>query len=883
MTLKKILIGASSVLAFAAPAFAQDATQPTTPQQAPQATLEEADDVVVITGTALNRKEAIDEKRDDSRTIEALGVDELGQLPDKNVGESLNRLPGVSMLVEKGEGRYVQIRGVASNLNNVTINGVQMGSPEVELGGRQAPLDIISGGILGGVQVVKTPTPDMDAQGIGGTVNVETKMPFDRDDELYGYLTARYGYEEERPRDEAFGGHDPYAVDGTLSGKIGDTLGWLVGGTFSSREYVSTGVYQDDWTQVPGQPAGVSLPVNVKNNYYIIGRERTNLSGALQWQPDANSEYFIRGFYGEWNEYQWRNRYEQNLSSSRVTLTSPTSGTQNTDRVLANIRLEYADKIVSSIAAGGKNTIDGVTLDYLVQANANEIAEPFSSWEWRSSTTAVGPSTFEVGGDGIVTITPNAGSPDRTNPALFPLRRARFFTQDMNEDATIAQLNARWDVNPDFYVKTGVKASTTDRTLDAGQSEYLPNGTPITLATSPTFNHGGFTNNTQNGDVPNIWMNVHGMDAYFADPANAARFTPNTAANFTSNFASDYDLRESILAGYIMAAGFIGPWEVIGGVRVENTDVDSSGYLLRGTTSQTRVSSGGDYTEVLPGLLVNFRPTDEWVIRGAITRAMGRPDYSQIAPRSTYSENGAIGSVSIGNPDLVARKSWNYDLGIEWYPDQLTALSASIFYKDISDQLAGQTNSFSTQGAMQAELSARGLNGIDTSALTRLDVSTTINAGSAFLQGLELSAQTQFDYLPEPFDGLGASASATFIEGEVDLPGGGTAPIQGQPEATYAFSLFYQKGPFDFSVSYAFNADYLDADNANPALRLNQGEFGRWDAKASYAVTDDFKIFLEGVNLNDEPTSEFQGGIENQNTEFEYVGRTIYLGASWGF
>ncbi len=883
MTLRTFLIGASSVLAFSTPALAQQTTPPATPETSSGTITGDPTDVVIVTGTALNRREAIDEKREDSRTIEALGVDELGQLPDKNVGESLNRLPGVSMLVEKGEGRYVQIRGVASNLNNVTINGVQMGSPEVELGGRQAPLDIISGGVLGGVQVVKTPTPDMDAQGIGGTVNVETKMPFDRNDDFYGYLTARYGYEEERPRDEAFGGHDPYAVDGTMSGKIGDTLGWLVGGTFSAREYVSTGIYQDDWTQVPGQPAGTFLPVNVKNNYYIIGRERTNLSGALQWRPDDNSEYFIRGFYGEWNEYQWRNRYEQNLSSNRVTLTSPTSGTQAADRILANVRLEYADKIVSSIAAGGENTIEGVTLDYLIQANANEIAEPNSQWEWRSSTTAVGPSTFEVDGDGIVTITPNAGSPDRTNPALLPLRRTRFFTQDMNEDAVIAQVNARWDVNEDIFIKAGVKSATTDRALDAGQTEYLPNGTPITLATSPTFNRGGFTNQTQNGDVPNIWMNVHGMNAYFADPANAARFTPNTAANFTSNFASDYNLTESILAGYIMASGYFGPWEVIGGVRIENTDVDSSGYLLQGTTSQTRVNSGGDYTETLPGLLVNFRPTEEWVLRGAVTRAMGRPDYNQIAPRSTFSENGAIGRVSIGNPDLVARKSWNYDLGIEWYPDQLTALSASVFHKDISDQLTGQTNSFTTQAAMQAELAARGLTGIDTSALTRLDVSTTINAGSAYLQGLELSAQTQFDYLPEPFDGLGVSISGTFIEGEVELASGATAPIQGQPETTYAFSLFYQKGPIDLSVSYAYNASYLTDDNADPAFRLDQGEFGRWDAKASYAITDDFKVFLEGVNLNDGPTSEFQGGIENQNTEFEYVGRTIYIGASWGF
>ena len=880
MILKNLLLGSAGMLAVCGHAYAQQTgDQPPASDTAAQ----ERTDVVVVTGTALNRKEAIESKKEDSRTIEALGVDELGQLPDKNVGESLNRLPGVSMLVEKGEGRYVQIRGVASNLNNVTINGVQMGSPEVELGGRQAPLDIISGGVLGGVQVIKTPTPDMDAQGIGGTVNVETKMPFDRSDDLYGYVTARYGYEEERPRDEAFGGHDPYAIDGTLSGKIGDTLGWLVGGTFSSREYVSTGIYQDDWTQVPGQPAGTFLPVNVKNNYYIIGRERTNLSGALQWRPDANSEYFVRGFYGEWNEYQWRNRYEQNFTGSRVTLTTPTSGTQNTDRVLANVRLEYADKIVSSIAAGGENTIDSVTLDYLVQANANEIAEPFSGWEWRSGATAIGPSTWTLDGEGIVTITPNAGTPDRTNPALLPLRRARFFTQDMEENATIAQLNAQWDMSDEVFFKAGVKMATTDRTLDSGQSEYLPNGTPITLATSPTFNKGGFTNETQNGNVPNIWMDVRGMDAYFADPANAARFTPNTAANFTSNFASDYDLTETILAGYIMASGQFDDWEVIGGVRVEATDVESSGYLLRGTTSQTRVSAGGDYTEALPALLVNYRPADEWVFRAAVTRALGRPDYNQIAPRSTFSENGAIGSVSIGNPDLVARKSWNYDLGVEWYPDQLTAVSASVFRKDISDQLAGQTNSFATQTAMQAELLARGLTGIDTSALTRLDVSTTINAGSAYLQGLELSAQTQFDYLPEPFDGLGASISATFIEGEVELPGGGTAPIQGQPETTYAFTAFYQKGPIDLSVSYAYNASFLDADNTNPALRLNQGEFGRWDAKASYAITDDLKIFLEGVNLNDEPTSEFQGGKVNQNTEFEYVGRTIYVGASWGF
>ena len=872
MKISSLLLNSVGLLAIAHPVFAQEA-----PAGEDVARME----TVVVTGTAKSRQDAIDQKREDDRIIEALGVDELGQLPDKNVGESLNRLPGVTMLVEKGEGRYVQVRGVAANLNNVTINGVQMGSPEVELGGRQAPLDIISGGVLSSVQVIKTPTPDMDAQGIGGTVNVDTAMPFDREDDFYGSVTGRIGYEGIRPESEAYGGHDPMALDATISGKAGDTFGWLLGATWSDREYVSTGVYQDDWTELASSP-GTFLPVNVKNNYYVIGLERINVNGALEFRPTDEASYFVRGFYGTWEEFQHRNRYEQNLTGSKVTMTSPTTGTQTADRILANIRLEYADKTISSLAAGGENIFGDLTLDYLAQANRNEISEPNDSWEWRSSTTAVGPSSFVVGGDGVVTITPDTGTPDRTDASLLPLRRVRFFEQDLEEDGLIGQVNATYDYSESLIFKAGIKFARTERALDAEQTEYAPAGSPtLTLGSDPSLTNGGFQNDSGAGIVPNIWMNLDGMNRYFA--ANPGSFALNTSSTFTAGFASDYSLTEDIAAGYVMATADHGPVQVIGGVRVEATNVDSTGYLLEGSATSTPVNSGGDYTEVLPALLVNYRPDDAWVIRGAVTRALGRPGYDAIAPRSTYGENGAIGTLNIGNPDLVARKSWNYDASVEWYPNPLTAVSASVFYKDISDQLAGDTVSFSTQQDMQDALAARGITGVDTSSLTRLDVSTTINAGAATLKGLELNAQTQFGFLPGAFDGLGASATFTLIDGEVELPDGTTAPLEGQAEQTYAFTLFYQKGPFDLSASYAYNDSYLTDNNADPNFRLDQGSFGRWDAKASYAINDRFKIFAEGVNLNDEPTSEFQGGNEGYNTEYEYVGRTFYVGASFGF
>jgi TonB-dependent receptor len=657
---------------------------------------------------------------------------------------------------------------------------------------------------------------------------------------------------------------------------------------------VARGIYQDTWEQVPGAADGVFLPTNVKNNYYVIGRKRTNLNGALQWQPDSNSNYFVRGFYGKWDEFQHRNRYEENVtltdrtvagvSVPNVVLTSPTTGTQLSDRVLANLRHQKVDKTISSLAAGGDNTFGAFKLDYLLQANKNEIDTPNDNWEWRSSMTAVGPSTFTIDGDGIVHITPNAGSPDRTDPALFPLRRVRFHTENMEENSTVGAANLTWDFNDAFTFKAGLKASQTDRTLDVTETQYDPSGS-LTLASAAAFTSGGFFNKTSHGTAPNIWMNIDGMNAFFRD--NPSQFKLNVASTQTAEYASDYDLTETILAGYVMATGEFGPVEVIGGVRVEATDIDSSGYVLTGTGTAitgTRVSSGGDYTEVLPSLLVNYRPNDQLVLRGAVTRAMGRPGYEQIAPRSTYGENGNTASVKIGNPDLVARKSWNYDASIEYYPAPLTVLAASVFYKDISDQITSMSNTFNGQADILAELDRLGLGGISLSpSVTVLNVSRLFNADSATLKGIELTAQTQFDFLPAPFDGFGGSLAATFIDGKGKSADGTTTVLSGQPKSTYAATLFYQKGPVDASVSYSHNASYLTDLADDPTQRLDQGEYGRIDAKISYAINDRFKIFAEGVNLNDEPTTEFQGGSKAQSTEYEYVGRTFYVGASFGF
>ncbi|MEH6486956.1 TonB-dependent receptor [Hyphomonas oceanitis] len=845
-------------------------------------------DTVIVQGSQLSRQKGIEEKRDALSVIDALGVDELGQLPDKNVGESLNRIAGVSMLVEKGEGRYVQIRGINPSLNNVTINGASLGSPETEGGGRNAPLDIIAGGVLGAVQVIKALTPDLDGQGIGGTVNVDTKSPFDKDETLWGYATGRYGFEEIEPDDRAVGGSNPYALDGTLAGQDdAGTFGWLLAGSWTDREYIAPGYYADDWAvndadTASGSVGGVA-PVNVKNNYYVIGRERLNLNGTVEFRPDDNTKYFARAFFATWDELQHRNRYEQNFDTG-IVFDTPTSGTSGANRIAANLRNEETTKEIFTLAAGGENVVDALTFNYEVQMNQNQIDEDYDFWEWRSGKI-FGPNTWNLNGDGIVTITPDADTPDRQDASLIDFRRARFQNSHMDEDGLSGQFDVRWDRDTDTWFKAGVKARQVDRAWDYSLSRYDDAGAGLTLGTSDAFTRGAFTNCNEIMCAPNIFMDYEAMNAFLADPANAAYFERNTSDGFISEYASDYDITETVLAGYVMGVRQVGPVQLIAGVRVEATDVDSSGYLLEGETA-VRVSDGGDYLTVLPDVLANWDVTDTLKLRGSITRALGRPDYDAIAPRSSYGEEAGIANLSIGNPDLKARVSWNYDISAEWYPNALTMLSAAVFYKDISDDLVGLSEQFTTQAEIAAELARRGLNGaVDPADITQsLNVSTTVNAGSSTLKGLELIAQTQFDnFLPDYLAGFGVSASATFLDGETEVDGE-TLPLLNQAEQTYAFSAFYQNHGFDASVSYAYNGSFLtDVDLNNSDNDLDQGEFGRWDARLSYEVRDNLKLFIEGVNLNNEPTTEFQGRDETRITEYEYVGSTVYLGFSYGF
>ncbi len=843
-------------------------------------------DSVVVRGTARNVASSIAGKRAADGVMDMVSTDEMGRLPDKNIGETLNRIPGVSMLLEKGEGRFIQIRGLSPRLNNVTINGVAIGNAETESGGRLLPLDVIGGDLMSSVQVLMTPTPDLDGQGIGGTLNLTTKQPFDFANRLTTLFSMRMGGESIDPVAPADTKEVPYTMDATVAGRTAnEKVGWVAGASFSNRYTPLLGLYNDDWRTGSASGQSISYPTNVKNNVTVTGRERLNANVGLEFRPNAASKYFVRSFLADWDEVQLRNRFDEGLGKDLSAITGPGSGVVTSDRVQVNLRNELTEKRLLSTAVGGSNAAGRWTLDYTAQRNANLVDEPNDYWEFRSGASTFGPDAFVIDDRGVITIT--SPGRDRKDPSYQGFRRVRHLEQRTDEDAWIGLASARRDMvlggRMPAFLKFGAKYSRTSRQTQVSQPQYNIGTTSWNLAQVPGGHLGGFDNPIPLQPAPNLWLDINGLNAFFnANQTDRRYFILDEATTYMNEYQSDFTLTEQIGAGFAMARVDIGKTRLIGGLRVETTEVESDAFTMvtqGGSTVALPVTGSGSYTSWLPSIIATFGLRSDLIARAAVTTGLGRPEYDALAPRSRLGieDNptiGTIGSLSISNPDLKARSSWNYDVSLEWYFQEGSLAAISVFRKDISDEIIPAPTQIYDDYTYMGQ------------TFDRFLINTTINAETADVSGVELTFANRFGFLPAPLDGLGFAGSLTFIDSGVRVARGDEVlvlPMLQQADTAASATVYYQRGRFDVSTTYKYNANFLTDYGISRALDLDQGSFGRWDLRAQVDLTGDLKFFVDGINLNDRPTREFQGGIPSQITEHEYTGRTFMLGVSARF
>ncbi len=347
--------------------------------------------------------------------------------------------------------------------------------------------------------------------------------------------------------------------------------------------------------------------------------------------------------------------------------------------------------------------------------------------------------------------------------------------------------------------------------------------------------------------------------------ANKSRFTATVAS-----IAGNYEVGEDVYAGYLQGSTRIGNFTLLGGLRYERTDVSSDAFRAVGGTL-TQITTDGSYDNWLPSAHIRWDVADRFVIRGAWTNTIGRPDYASITATETLSFDGSQPTLARGNPGLKPRESRGFDLSFEFYPKD-GVISAALFHKKINNEIF-------TLSSVEAIDVGRGVEDVL--------VSEPRNAETATIKGLELNLQQALTFLPAPFDGLGVSANATFLDTRFTFLTSVGPRVTGlflQPDTVWNASVYYQKGKFEGRLSYNYIGGFLETINDTiPNADQYWKSRGTLDANISYRITPNLTVYAEGQNLTDQGRRELVGPGQAFLQESAEYGRTFWFGVAANF
>lgn len=857
---------------------------------------------ILVTGQRAAIERSIEAKREAIGVVDVASADDIGRLPDRNVAEVIERLPGVGVTYDQGEGRYVAVRGVPSDLNGYTLNGIEIGNPDGN--DRKLPLDILAGQLLNRVEVIKVKTADLDGQGIGGSVNLVTQTAFDYTEAFNVSASAQVGFQELNDK-------KPIKGDVSVAGRFGseEQFGIALGASYSDRTFTSYGIYPDDWRPYAGAARG-GLPTNIKFTDYSLRRERIGAAGSLDFRPNDDHQVFLRGVYSKFTEDEYRQRYRLDFATDSILASAAArtarglnpgfalnpdglTGTVTPQAAIPaapdapaiaaisperrqDLRLEYKEKSILAAMLGGSSRFgDALKLDWVVARVHNEVREPNDLWQFRCN-----PGTVDFDfSERLYTAVPRS----ECTASQLVFRQFTHQNEVGDEDIWQGRADLTWDLpslDSGSFVKLGGKYRTTDKTFDASNEVRTPaaaaNRFPLGdragagVTVFPKAGRGYLITPTIDADA---------IRAYTAANFSGPSFTVNAGDTLANATLDDFVIEERVWAGYAMANLRFGAITVTPGLRFERTHSDVTGYRLEtvaGVTSIVSTTVGNSYDDWLPSLIVRIQPRHDVIVRLAYSRSLGRPNYNQLSPGGELSYEAGLapgtfqGSFSTGNPALKPYRADNLDMSAEWYFARGGLLSVGVFAKFIKNPIFTQTARLTDVDFANRRYET-------------LSISQPQNAESGDIVGIEAAFQQQFTFLPGLLSGFGIELNGTLIGSNLRLPSGRTSAFPSQSSFLYGGRLFYQRGPVEASIAYHNTGHSLISTGGQAFEDQYNDDLRRLDAKVSVAVLPGVSIYGEAQNLTDEPTRQYQDGNPDWLTQEERYGRTFWVGVSTRF
>ena len=882
---------------------------------------DEVEEVVITGGYAKSLGEARNIKKDSTILKDVIVAEDIAKFPELNLAESMQRLPGVQITREAGEGRRISLRGLGPDFARVQLNGMEVlgnvDSAQDSRGQRSRDrafdFNIFASELFSRIEVEKTFQAAQNEGGMAGTVGLFTGKPFDYAVGTKGAITAKLGSnqytKDAQPRvaalishnwDNKFGvlfsvaygkrqtteqGHNTYNFvkqsASTWKGLVDKGLDISKLSAAQQAKFLSGDLYYADGNRISSWNAEA---------------ERLGVTGALQWKPAENLLFTLDGLYGQFTTKRdelhlatrplastgsvafdtaaggvWPAIFQKGSvindlqwdSSNYVTRTDVTGTTFGSEH-----RRSLNKSRFRQIALTGKwDATDRLTIDGHVGYEKSTYRTPYDD---KLYMRAKGNLVADYGADGRSASFqyPNW---DPTNPANYAMDS--FYYRGFNNQSELHEgvLNATYEFNDVFKLRAG---AAYHRFTQGGIDIFYDDNVNGTRSK---------TRGTAVADITSIFTNSVGSwligdyDKAFAKYREYHRFGPNTdgTGGTLQDIENVYKTKETTISGYaqidwsseLFGKGFRGNI----GLRGYTTDTRSTGWIQGDSYAYLGTADvKGSYSGVLPALNTVLELTPEVLVRFAASQNLNRPSLGSMAAEGSAFKNDDNGEISAsrGNPNLKPFKDTTLDLSVEYYFGKVGLLSASVFRKYIKNFIGSQnlTNiPFSETGVPFTAIP-----GATASTIVK-DFSMPINIpGTKKLTGIELAAQAQFTFLPAPFDKLGAVANFTYV----DFP----KEVTGISKTGINATLYYETERWGVRGSMSHRSRWYTG--RNDAV-MNAGTRGfeastYVDASAFFNVTDKLQLTVNAINLTNQKDTQFWG--QNRYLYNQVQSGTTYMG-----
>lgn len=847
----------------------------------------QADQVIVSAGRLHGEAEAINVERTAAQIVQVETQGVITSLPNNNIADAIGRLPSVSLERDEGQGKYVQIRGTEPRLTSVTIDGVNVPSPEVLV--RNIKMDVVPADIVERIEVYKTLTADQDADGIGGSVNLVTLTAQDKPTYALsgtgGYNPIQTGY--------WMGG-----FDGTLGQRWGKDkkFGTVVGVTWQRDNH---GINDLEPSQTYGTlPNGQNVAyINSEDmRSYEYYRTRYGFDLGVDYKITPTMTAYLKGLYADFHDYGEAQVYTPNAGA----LTGA-SGNElqfdNTGNWQYRHYIRRPDQQVFSFLTGVRHDLpkDVIVYEFAASRGHNIGGQAFPTTNFSGTANAGGKndlSQVTFADDQSDPYRPKLTAMDGTNgfdPGSYAISSSLTHVYH----ATQVNYQGSASLAHDYSVYGHPSTFSLGAKIRNSYSTQFENDfTAANLAgfrlsdvlgsySNPTYYDGTFAINGKAYGPTSSYSKIQSAvtansNGWILDPVAAAQ--------------AFFHVDERISAGYLEDVIFFGHFRLQGGVRFDNGGTHFLANVISydplGNATIAPIRQDASYFNVLPSVALQYQVQKDTNLRVVYGRGVARPNVGDLVPATVIDPNQTpYPTISKGNASLVPTKANNYDILFEHFFQPLGILQAGWFYKQLSDPIyptATLIPNYNNTGKTYQQ-------------------TQSINGPNAHVQGFEAEWEQRFSFLPGLLGGFGVNANYSHTTSQVTFPSGFDGGRTDQPSLDrnspndYNVNLTYDKGRFSGRFAISHNDQSIAAYQwntatgpANDPILGQKGPTGdnyfyphtQFDVQGSYRLSKAWQIVGSGLNLSNEVFG-FYNGSAIYPVQREYYQPTTSFGLRW--